>query len=1386
MARFRNGNLILDANQKLKIDTSEITTDNSKLDINKPIKVQSLELQSGPAITNITNSSSSDSTSEIMTSKAVQEYIEDTLSNYSVGTDAVGSITKINPDIESSQLFYGANNVEIDPDIMNWGIETTELTIGSTEYWTRTFLLSSGLICVLKTVKVGSYYHLNISYYDNVNLKYSTTLFESLNLTSSPYSLGLNNSVLSNGGFVFVARQIYSTSNNHLVAVNADCSSVIIKEIPNTIQKDNVILSILPNDDIVYIQSVDVNESYMGVFRADFDTTSFTTIEDFTTITGSEFVGNYIIPQIEAKYIGNNRIACLVSTSGASPRRHGIGLLDISQKEIVKVTTEVTISGSASALLIGPDKKIYLPIDRFNEKDIQIRIFDENIERIDIKTYSGVNYFQGLILPMILDNGNILCFYIQGELFVTDPNLAYIMVDKNGNLIYNNKSMFGDMPLNLSMGGGFLKDDGNVILITKMQTGDPITFYNFNPILTTNALTLGDTSITSISNDPYSTEDDVLLTTAAIDNKIYNKNVNLNNLSKPYISGDRNLGLDLLDKYNAFLYSRNFMTGATSASATITDEGYLALIYTTSSLAKADLINPLTAEHVNSVTLSIPSASAMSASKREALRSENGCIVSYINRLLSGDGYVVAIDQNGNQTIDPYYVTGSINSMVVLPNNEILVSRYYSSKTQINRLRVDVDSTSFLSITGWQDTELPQITNTFDIGNSRYLHTTSTIGLVTSDIDGNIIKQLAFSSAGVLSAGEVFYNKVTNLIYAIGYYSTATNSRILTYNTDLELLDLYDLGGLTYNSSSERSAAVLPNGDFVFGFNITSVGTRLVIIKPNGKIIINGVYSATSFEQKIYLGLPDGQTIMSVGTSNDINVIFYYKELKDEPGKYQKLYKDYASLGYYDFKIPKFQKKTINSSITRYSSTPISIIPFSSGRCALIYTKNVSPYRPVMNIYNQNDELIVDTQDIFLGDNMSGTGVVSLSSDSYETCTGFIDRNWLVASFRNETSGQGCVVIYDDEGDQVCDPIEVTSGTNLVVGALEGGKLYMVEYSVNYNQGTGTHPQVWEINSDTSSRIIIQAPLRIGTYIDIVSKYSFLSKNRVAGISTSSSGMSVWNTRSFGRGFQTGSFGYTMTARPAATFPDNRVMSLFQVGASAPYSIKSYTWQYNQTNDKINNIGLNDEIFTSLSTFSGRSIARSNSGAAVVGVFNEYPLPSKSLYRYGIKLLNSLGEIINTDDLLNEQSTSAYSKILTVAGFDGQIYTVLSRSSSTIIFDKWIPVIRKDSPLKYGYDVRIVATSVGITLDKNYLDQRVTYNDTVAVNVTVPSNTSDPLPIGFRCSFSRLNTGAVTFVAGSGVTIVSAGSYLSLGATGSLAEITKIDTNTWLLTGDLA
>lgn len=1377
MGRFRNGNFILDTNQKLKIDTTEITTDNSKLDVNNPLKVQSLELQSGPEITSISNNYLSDSTSELMTSKAVQDYIEDTLSNYSVGTDAVGSITQTKGDILGSQLFYGANNVEIDSDITNWGTNHFDISVNTDESFLDMCLLNNDVLCLFKSVKVGSYYHLNVSYYNiDGELKASNNFFESLNMTSSVSMYVSKDNKLFNGGVQFIAQ--IPPYNYRLVAINADGSKTITKEFVDISTGSWLHSYTLPNDDIVVVDTIDVNTPKMAVFRPDFDTTSFVTIQDFELITGDEFVGTYKC--IYGEYFGNNKIVMYIYSVGISPTRRGIGMLDISRKEMVKIF----IYEDTDAGYVMPDKRICVIASSSSTQEVSLQFIDENLTPIgNEKVFDNLGYYQGDVKAVITDEGKIATFFAGG---VDAGNfvLTYALFDKYGNLEFNSP-LTGVLGSNYSVTDTLLRSDSALVCVLRRQTSDPAKVYNFIPILTTDQINIGGTVIDSISSDPYNVSDSALLTSSAISTKASNIKKNVTSLLKPYMYGDRNLGLDLLDKYNASLYTRPYVTGATSGSGTITDEGYLALIYTTSTNVKADIINPLTAEQINSVTLSVPTASAMVTSKREALKLENGYVVSYIGRLLTNDSYLVAIDQAGNQIVDPYYSEYEIKSIVDLPNNEILVTRYGSSIIQINRMRLDIDSSSFISITGWQDTDLTNLTHTFSIGNNRYLHITTGDDMEISDINGNVIKSLNLSTAGVLTTGEIHYNKVTNLIYAVGYYSTSTNSRILTYNTDLELLDLYDLGGLALSSTTTVSPAVLPNGDFVFGFNVTSVAHYLVVIKPDGKIIVNESSIASSTGIWIYLILPDGKTIMALDQS--IGVVFHYKEIKDRPGKNQKLYKDYASFGFYDFKIPEFKRKSITSSITPYGSAEISVVPFSTGRYALVYTKNVSPYRPVINIYDRDDELIVDTQDIFLGPNMSPTGYVSLTETLYANCDGFIDRNWIVLAFKNATSGQGCVVVYDDEGNQVCDPLELTSGTNLAVGALEGGRFYLHEFSATYNQGSGQYTQVWEVNSDTTSINIVQGPLRITSYINAVTKYSFLSEKRVAGIYSSSSGMGSWDTNNFGSRMLSGSFGATISARPTAVLPDNRAISLVLQGASAPYNIKSYTWQYDQNQDKMTNLGLNDDIFTSLSLFAGRSIARSNSGSAVVGVFNEYPLPSGSLYRYGIKLINALGEILNTDDLLNEQSTSAYNTMFTSVGFDGQIYTVLYRSSGTFLFDKWTPVIRKTSPLKYGHDVRIVTSSTGITLDKNYLDQRVTYNvAATTLNVTIPPNSSDPLSIGFRCSFSQLNSGTVTFVPGSGVTIVSPDSNTSLNGTGSLAEITKIDTNTWLLTGDLA
>jgi hypothetical protein len=72
-----------------------------------------------------------------------------------------------------------------------------------------------------------------------------------------------------------------------------------------------------------------------------------------------------------------------------------------------------------------------------------------------------------------------------------------------------------------------------------------------------------------------------------------------------------------------------------------------------------------------------------------------------------------------------------------------------------------------------------------------------------------------------------------------------------------------------------------------------------------------------------------------------------------------------------------------------------------------------------------------------------------------------------------------------------------------------------------------------------------------------------------------------------------------------------------------------------------------------------------------------------------------------------------------------------------------------------------------------------------STNVTVPPNSSVAFPIGTVVEVARLGTGAVTLVAGSGVTLLSPGGLLGLRAQYSTVSIRKRATDSWVVAGDL-
>lgn len=83
----------------------------------------------------------------------------------------------------------------------------------------------------------------------------------------------------------------------------------------------------------------------------------------------------------------------------------------------------------------------------------------------------------------------------------------------------------------------------------------------------------------------------------------------------------------------------------------------------------------------------------------------------------------------------------------------------------------------------------------------------------------------------------------------------------------------------------------------------------------------------------------------------------------------------------------------------------------------------------------------------------------------------------------------------------------------------------------------------------------------------------------------------------------------------------------------------------------------------------------------------------------------------------------------------------------------------------------------------------VTLSNTSPITVTIPPFSSVPYPIGAQLNFVGINTGAVTFAQGSGVTIVSTGATASapaLRARYSTGSAICISQDNWLIAGDIS
>jgi len=95
-------------------------------------------------------------------------------------------------------------------------------------------------------------------------------------------------------------------------------------------------------------------------------------------------------------------------------------------------------------------------------------------------------------------------------------------------------------------------------------------------------------------------------------------------------------------------------------------------------------------------------------------------------------------------------------------------------------------------------------------------------------------------------------------------------------------------------------------------------------------------------------------------------------------------------------------------------------------------------------------------------------------------------------------------------------------------------------------------------------------------------------------------------------------------------------------------------------------------------------------------------------------------------------------------------------------------------------------TGTTYTLALTDAHKLVTQSNASAITTTIPPNADVAFEIGDQVNLMQLGAGQVTVAAGSGVTVNSQGSKLKLNGQYAVGTCIKVDTNTWVLIGNLS
>lgn len=94
-------------------------------------------------------------------------------------------------------------------------------------------------------------------------------------------------------------------------------------------------------------------------------------------------------------------------------------------------------------------------------------------------------------------------------------------------------------------------------------------------------------------------------------------------------------------------------------------------------------------------------------------------------------------------------------------------------------------------------------------------------------------------------------------------------------------------------------------------------------------------------------------------------------------------------------------------------------------------------------------------------------------------------------------------------------------------------------------------------------------------------------------------------------------------------------------------------------------------------------------------------------------------------------------------------------------------------------------TGTAYTIGTADVGKLVTLSNVAAQTITIPANSSVAFAIGDQVNFMNLSTGTATFSAGGTAVIRSAGSKLKLADQYAVCTVLKIDTDAWVMLGNV-